>query len=181
MVVSGAEDAETEVTGVRYVGTVVVAEESIGVEGPARVSVGGMDESGGELRGGVVGPLSGADVGPELLLVEDDPRIGPMTVSMLAHDYDVELAVDAATGLDLPMGTGFDDFSALSGHDRLEGLARDAVRNRALLLGLMTACGWEHYGPEWWHYHLPGREAYPALSAADVPGGPMDGASEAGE
>ena len=72
MVVSGAEDAETEVTGVRYVGTVVVAEESIGVEGPARVSVGGMGESGGELRGGVVGPLSGADVGPELLLVEDD-------------------------------------------------------------------------------------------------------------
>ena len=72
MVVSGAEDAETEVTGVRYVGTVVVAEESIGVEGPARVSVGGMGESGGELRGGVVRPLSGADVGPELLLVEDD-------------------------------------------------------------------------------------------------------------
>ena len=56
MVVSGAEDAETEVTGVRYVGTVVVAEESIGVEGPAQVSVRGMGKSGGELRGGLSDP-----------------------------------------------------------------------------------------------------------------------------
>ena len=72
MVVEGAEDVESEVTGVRYVGTVVVAEESIGVEGPAQVSVRGVGESGSKLCRGIVGLLSGADVRPELLLVEDD-------------------------------------------------------------------------------------------------------------
>lgn len=117
------------------------------------------------------------DAAPDKTFVAD-PRTGGTHPRGIAVDL---MLVDAATGLDLPMGMGLDDFSALSGHDRLEGLAPDAVRNRASLLSLMTACGWEHYGPEWWHYHLPGREAYPALSAADVPGGPMDGASEAGE
>ena len=71
------------------------------------------------------------------------------------------------------MGTGFDDFTVMSAHDRLDGLAPEAIRNRALLLGIMTATGWEHYGPEWWHYHLPGREAYAALSGSEVSGGPM--------
>lgn len=101
-----------------------------------------------------------------------DPRTGGTHPRGIAVDLTL---VEAATGRDLPMGTGFDDFSALSAHGRLDGLTPEALRNRALLLGLMTACGWEHYAPEWWHYHLPGRDIYPALSAADVPGGPMDG------
>ena len=99
-----------------------------------------------------------------------DPRTGGTHPRGIAVDLTL---VDAADGAELPMGTGFDDFSAASAHDRLAGLAPEAVRNRALLLGLMTACGFEHYGPEWWHYHLPGRERFPALAAADVPGGPM--------
>ncbi len=81
--------------------------------------------------------------------------------------------VDAATGAELDMGTGFDAFVPLSAHGALEGLSPDALRNRALLLGLMTANGWEHYPPEWWHYHLPDGVGLPALSAADVPNGPM--------
>ena len=102
-----------------------------------------------------------------------DPRGGGTHPRGIAVDLTL---VDAGTGAELPMGTGFDDFSALSAHARLADLPAEAIRNRALLLGLMTACGWEHYGPEWWHYHLPGREAYPALSAADVPDGPMGAA-----
>ena len=99
-----------------------------------------------------------------------DPRTGGTHPRGIAVDLTL---VEAASGAELPMGTGFDDFSAASAHDRLDGLAPEAIRNRALLLGLMTACGFEHYGPEWWHYHLPGRERFPALKAADVPGGPM--------
>ncbi len=85
---------------------------------------------------------------------------------------DLTLA-DAGTGAVLEMGTGFDAFTPLAAHGALDGLLPEAVRNRALLLGLMTACGWEAYGPEWWHYHLPARRHLPALSAGDVPGGPM--------
>jgi D-alanyl-D-alanine dipeptidase len=99
-----------------------------------------------------------------------DPRTGGTHPRGIAVDLTL---VDSATGSDLPMGTGFDDFTALSAHGRLADLGTEEIRNRALLLGLMTACGWEHYAPEWWHYHLPGRDAYPALSAAEVPDGPM--------
>ena len=99
-----------------------------------------------------------------------DPRTGGTHPRGIAVDLTL---VDDATGAELAMGTGFDDFTPLSAHDRLEGLGADVVRSRALLLGLMTACGFDSYAPEWWHYHLPGRESFPALSASDVPGGPM--------
>jgi D-alanyl-D-alanine dipeptidase len=102
-----------------------------------------------------------------------DPRTGGTHPRGIAVDLTL---VDAASGAELPMGTGFDDFTAASAHGQLEGLAPEVLRNRALLLGLMTACGFEHYEPEWWHYHLPGRARFPALAAADVPGGPMGAA-----
>ncbi len=38
---------------------------------------------------------------PRLLLVEDDPVLGPLTVELLAGDYDVELAADGQRGLHL--------------------------------------------------------------------------------
>ena len=101
-----------------------------------------------------------------------DPRLGGTHPRGIAVDLTL---TDAANGIELAMGTGFDDFTAMSAHAIVDGLAPDAIRNRTLLLGLMTATGWEHYGPEWWHYHLPGRQAFPALSAADVAGGPMEG------
>ncbi|MGT2426463.1 response regulator transcription factor [Amnibacterium kyonggiense] len=63
---------------------------------------------------------------PPLLLVEDDPRIGPMTVAMLADDYEVELAVDAATGFRLATAR---DFAALVLDRRLpDGDGLDLVR-----------------------------------------------------
>lgn len=80
--------------------------------------------------------------------------------------------VDRAAGTDLDMGTGFDAMLPQSAHDALD-LAPEAVRNRALLLGVMTAAGWAHVASEWWHYQLPGQDALPLLWAADVPDGPM--------
>ena len=81
--------------------------------------------------------------------------------------------VDAASGAELDMGTGFDAFTPAAAHGALAGLSPESVRNRALLLGIMTASGWERYDPEWWHYHLPDRGDLRPLSAADVPHGPM--------
>lgn len=99
-----------------------------------------------------------------------DPREGGTHPRGIAVDLTL---ADGATGAEMPMGTGFDVMTPQSAHGALAGLAPEAVRNRALLLGIMTACGWEHYGPEWWHYHLPGRGLLPALHAAAVPEGPM--------
>lgn len=79
----------------------------------------------------------------------------------------VDLTLADGTGA-LPMGTGFDEAVPRSGHDCLD-LPGEALRNRAILLGIMTAAGWERYGPEWWHYHLPDHGHLPVLEAVDGP------------
>ncbi len=96
-----------------------------------------------------------------------DPRLGGLHPRGVAVDLTL-----TEGGAALPMGTGFDAIEAESAHGSL-GIAAGAQRNRALLLGIMTAAGWGHYAQEWWHYQLPEPRRYPALWATAVPGGPM--------
>lgn len=77
--------------------------------------------------------------------------------------------VDLATMEDLDMGTPFDDFTEKSHHACLD-ITPEQQKNRALLLGIMTASGWDLYKNEWWHYQLFDAKSYPLLSAADAPG-----------
>jgi zinc D-Ala-D-Ala dipeptidase len=88
-----------------------------------------------------------------------DPRVGSNHSRGVA--VDVGLA-DAATGAALDMGTGFDEMVPRSHHGRAD-ISPVARRNRALLLGIMTAAGWAHIPTEWWHYQLPNAGAYPLL------------------
>jgi len=71
--------------------------------------------------------------------------------------------VRAADGTALDMGTGFDTLSPRSHHGSLE-VSAEAQRNRFLLLGLMSAAGFDFYGNEWWHYQLFNPRRYPLLS-----------------
>jgi D-alanyl-D-alanine dipeptidase len=49
-----------------------------------------------------------------------------------------------------------------------------AQRNRAILLGLMTAAGWDFYRNEWWHYQLfDARKLYPLISDRSLKNGLM--------
>jgi D-alanyl-D-alanine dipeptidase len=66
------------------------------------------------------------------------------------------------------MGTAFDAFTPLS-HHAATAISADAQRNRFLLLGLMSAAGWDFYGNEWWHYQLFDAKRYPLLGDADAP------------
>ena len=102
-----------------------------------------------------------------------DPRFvaDPRTGGRHARGAAVDLTLEDGRGV-LPMGTAFDAMGEAAAHDAV-GLPGEAVRNRALLLGVMVASGWEPYLPEWWHYQAPGSAEWPVLSAADVPDGPM--------
>ncbi len=81
--------------------------------------------------------------------------------------------VDAASGRALEMGTGFDTMTPDSHHGVLS-VSPEAQRNRALLLGIMTAAGWDFYRNEWWHYQLfQPRGRYPVLSDAAAGTGMM--------
>lgn len=98
---------------------------------------------------------------PEFLA---DPRRG----SPHSRGVAVDLTLLDAAGRELDMGTGFDAFTPLSHHGRTD-VPVEAQRNRLLLMGLMTAAGWDFYRNEWWHYQLFEARRYPLLSDADLP------------
>ncbi len=71
----------------------------------------------------------------------------------------IDLTLCGREGRAEEMGGGFDLMDGLS-HHGAEGLGLVAARNRALLRGIMEACGFTAYKQEWWHYSLR-REPYP--------------------
>ncbi len=73
--------------------------------------------------------------------------------------------VDLATGLELPMPTPYDDFTARAGHD-FEDLPVDAKGNRAKLRDVMIRHGFEPLPSEWWHYDFAGWRTFPLM---DIP------------
>lgn len=92
-----------------------------------------------------------------------DPRRG--SPHSMGAAVDVTL-VDAGTGRELDMGTGFDDLRPLSHHGVVD-IPVEAQRNRLLLLGVMTSAGFDFFRNEWWHYQLfDARARYPVLSDA---------------
>ena len=80
----------------------------------------------------------------------------------------VDLALMDRDGQVLDFGTGFDDFTTASHHGATD-IAVAAQRNRHLLLGLMTAAGWDFYRREWWHYQLFEPRRHPLLSDSVLP------------
>ena len=93
-----------------------------------------------------------------------DPRRG----SPHSRGVAVDLTLIDSAGEPLEMGTGLDDLRPLAHHASL-AVSPEAQRNRALLLGLMTAAGWDFYRNEWWHYQLFDARRYPLISDADLP------------
>ena len=73
--------------------------------------------------------------------------------------------VDLATGNELPMPTGFDDFSEAAGYDFPEHLLpANVVFNKNYLFDIMTKVGGlDSYIAEWWHYQLENNKNYPLL------------------
>ncbi|HUB96438.1 MAG TPA: D-alanyl-D-alanine dipeptidase [Stellaceae bacterium] len=93
-----------------------------------------------------------------------DPRRG----SPHSRGAAIDLTLIEGSGAALDMGTEFDAFTPASHHGSLE-IGTAAQRNRMLLLGLMTAAGWDFYRNEWWHYQLFDARRYPVLADADLP------------
>ena len=88
-----------------------------------------------------------------------DPRRG----SPHSRGVAVDLTLIDRQGAALDMGTAFDDFSPRAHHDN-ETLTANVQRNRYILLGLMSAAGWDFYMKEWWHYQLFDARRYPLYS-----------------
>ena len=93
-----------------------------------------------------------------------DPRKG----SPHSRGIAVDLTLLDGEGIALAMGTAFDAFTPLSHHGSTD-IDAGAQRNRFLLLGLMSAAGWDFYRNEWWHYQLFDSRSYPLRGDGDLP------------
>ncbi|MDZ7290628.1 MAG: M15 family metallopeptidase [candidate division KSB1 bacterium] len=89
-----------------------------------------------------------------------DPRSGSRHNRGAAVDVTL---VDLATGKELEMPTGFDDFTGKASHDYMN-LPDQVIKNRQLLKDLMVRVGgFSAYSEEWWHYTHIRSQNYPLL------------------
>ena len=63
----------------------------------------------------------------------------------------VDITLLNADGTEIPMPTGFDDFSAKADRD-YNDCAEEAAKNSRLLESVMIECGFQPYFGEWWHF-----------------------------
>lgn len=77
----------------------------------------------------------------------------------------VDVALVDAQGRDLPMPSGYDDFSERA-HRDYSGCTPEEAKNRTILEAAMCQEGFVPYREEWWHFDDPEWEKYPLL---DIP------------
>ncbi len=73
--------------------------------------------------------------------------------------------IDLHTKAELPMPTGYDDFTSRAAH-AFTDLSPEVLANRAKLLDVMTRYGFEPLPSEWWHYDFGGWKRFELM---DVP------------
>lgn len=67
--------------------------------------------------------------------------------------------IHLATGKELDMGTGFDNFSDTA-HSTYTQLPEEVLQNRLLLRSAMEKNGFTVLSTEWWHFYLPEASRY---------------------
>ena len=88
-----------------------------------------------------------------------DPKKGSGHNRGVAVDLTI---IELASGRELNMGTGFDNFSDTAHHD-FQNLSPLVLDNRRLLKSTMEKYGFISFASEWWHYSLPNANAYALL------------------
>ena len=98
-----------------------------------------------------------------------DPNFlaNPVSGSPHSRGVAIDLTLIDKSGQELDMGTEFDAFTPKSYHGNIE-ISPEAQKKRRILLGIMTASGWDWYENEWWHYQLPNPRGYRLWSDKDA-------------
>ena len=75
----------------------------------------------------------------------------------------IDLTLTNKNGKELPMPTGFDNFTD-SAHHNFMNLPAEVLQNRKLLKAVMEQYGFVALPTEWWHYSLPNPKRYDLLN-----------------
>ncbi len=67
--------------------------------------------------------------------------------------------INLRSGAELPMPTGYDDFSERAAH-AFTDLPAEPLANRAILRDIMVKHGFEPLPSEWWHYDFKGWDSF---------------------
>ena len=70
--------------------------------------------------------------------------------------------IDLRTGRELPMPTGYDDFTSRARQD-FNDLSPEVIANRARLREVMKSHGFDPLPSEWWHFDFRGWEKFELL------------------
>ena len=76
----------------------------------------------------------------------------PTKGSVHTRGVAIDLTLIDVNGVELDMGTPFDDFTEKSHHGA--SLPAAVEQNRYVLLGIMMTAGFDFYRNEWWHYQM---------------------------
>lgn len=71
--------------------------------------------------------------------------------------------VDLKNKSELPMGTGFDNFSDTA-HNNFNALPEAVLKNRSVLKSVMEKYGFINLATEWWHFSLPNAPFFELLN-----------------
>lgn len=97
-----------------------------------------------------------------------DPRYVANPANGSRHNrgcaVDVTL-VSLGPGNEIPMPTGYDDFTEKAHHD-YANLSEEVLKNRYILKSVMEKYGFQPITSEWWHYDYRGWEKYHVM---DIP------------
>ncbi|MGB8191455.1 MAG: M15 family metallopeptidase [Chitinophagaceae bacterium] len=73
--------------------------------------------------------------------------------------------IELASGKELDMGTGYDNFSDTA-HHPFKQLSAAVLQNRKLLKETMESCGFVLFESEWWHYSFPNTGSWEVMDVA---------------
>lgn len=89
---------------------------------------------------------------------DDNYIMNPTKGSVHTRGIAIDLTLMDEHGVELDMGTPFDDFTTKSHCDAI--LTPEQNKNRYILLGIMSAAGWDFFKNEWWHFQLFNSRSY---------------------
>ena len=97
-------------------------------------------------------------------LIQDDRYVAdPSKGSGHNRGLSIDLTlVNRASGEELDMGTGFDNFTDTA-HHSFSSLPQQILENRKQLRNAMEAAGFRALPTEWWHYSWPNDRNYAVL------------------
>lgn len=77
----------------------------------------------------------------------------------------VDLTLTDLNGVELDMGSDFDEFSEIAFHGSTN-ISKEAQKNRYLIMGIMMTAGFDFFRNEWWHYQLFNARDYEVFNEA---------------